>query len=467
MTTTRTLPHPPADEAEAHERILAYAAERRHATLSTERADRPAAEAAIRRLCRARGEKEPRIIWVPSPLAGVLAYGGVSEASMWVRDPNARGDIGNGANQVENSLRDPFSIEGPLQHRLWQRIQDRLPSDMPRVEPRSRWDTISTARATVELGSTMGLRTGAAIEATLRGALRRRVAQSRPNVPVDSTTDDALLAQLTERLLGPTWTSCAKLVGPEAVSLIAKATVRHALSEAVDAWMATGVRMAMLAMQPGQFDVETPFFASVSNVFGAPIWRHRAGRRRYQALMADRLAVATSAGPWWALKDLAIVSERPLRLEVDTSGRLHSETGPALAYADGFAIHAWHGIQVEPWIILEPERIGPDIIEQETNAEMRRVLVERFGVERLIRESGSELLDEDDVGRLWRRDFGAGLWPREEPIVMVEVLNSTPEPDGTRRTYFLRVPPEIETAREAVAWTFGMDGAGYAPAVES
>jgi hypothetical protein len=50
---------------------------------------------------------------------------------------------------------------------------------------------------------------------------------------------------------------------------------------------------------------------------------------------------------------------------------------------------------------------------------------------------------------------------------MVEVLNSTPEPDGTRRTYFLRVPPEIETAREAVAWTFGMDGAGYAPAVES
>ncbi|WP_442810207.1 DUF6745 domain-containing protein [Streptomyces sp. W16] len=30
---------------------------------------------------------------------------------------------------------------------------------------------------------------------------------------------------------------------------------------------------------------------------------------------------------------------------------------------------------------------------------------------------------------------------------MVEVLNSTPEPDGTHRTYWLRVPPSTRTAR--------------------
>ena len=39
---------------------------------------------------------------------------------------------------------------------------------------------------------------------------------------------------------------------------------------------------------------------------------------------------------------------------------------------------------------------------------------------------------------------------------MVEVLNSTPEPDGSRKTYFLRVPPDTQTARQGVAWTFGM-----------
>ena len=43
---------------------------------------------------------------------------------------------------------------------------------------------------------------------------------------------------------------------------------------------------------------------------------------------------------------------------------------------------------------------------------------------------------------------------------MVEVQNSTPEPDGSYRTYFLRVPNHTFTARDGVAWTFGLSGAG-------
>ena len=50
---------------------------------------------------------------------------------------------------------------------------------------------------------------------------------------------------------------------------------------------------------------------------------------------------------------------------------------------------------------------------------------------------------------------------------MVEVRNSTPEPDGSVRTYFLRVPPTTRSARAAVAWTFGLNGAAYEPAVET
>jgi hypothetical protein len=46
---------------------------------------------------------------------------------------------------------------------------------------------------------------------------------------------------------------------------------------------------------------------------------------------------------------------------------------------------------------------------------------------------------------------------------MVEVVNSTPEPDGTSRTYWLRVPPQTRTARAGVAWTFGVDAAAYRP----
>ena len=55
----------------------------------------------------------------------------------------------------------------------------------------------------------------------------------------------------------------------------------------------------------------------------------------------------------------------------------------------------------------------------------------------------------------------------DEPIVMVEVINATPEPDGTPKHYWLRVPPEITTAQEAVAWTFDIPAEDSVPTVET
>jgi hypothetical protein len=50
---------------------------------------------------------------------------------------------------------------------------------------------------------------------------------------------------------------------------------------------------------------------------------------------------------------------------------------------------------------------------------------------------------------------------------MVEVLNATPQEDGSFKNYWLRVPPHIQTAHEAVAWTFGRDVRKYRPKVET
>jgi hypothetical protein len=52
-------------------------------------------------------------------------------------------------------------------------------------------------------------------------------------------------------------------------------------------------------------------------------------------------------------------------------------------------------------------------------------------------------------------------------MVMVKVVNSTPEADGSMKDYFLRVPPTITTARGAVAWTFSKTETEYEPAIET
>ncbi len=57
--------------------------------------------------------------------------------------------------------------------------------------------------------------------------------------------------------------------------------------------------------------------------------------------------------------------------------------------------------------------------------------------------------------------------PNDENLVMVRVKNSTPEPDGHFKYYWLRVPPDSKNAEEAVAWTFGMSKKEYAPAKET
>ena len=55
----------------------------------------------------------------------------------------------------------------------------------------------------------------------------------------------------------------------------------------------------------------------------------------------------------------------------------------------------------------------------------------------------------------------------DEPIVAVRVINHTPHADGSFEEFWLRVPPSMQTAREAVAWTFGLSPEEYDPVLES
>ena len=99
-------------------------------------------------------------------------------------------------------------------------------------------------------------------------------------------------------------------------------------------------------------------------------------------------------------------------------------------------------------------------IDNETNAETRRAMIEIFTSERYIREGKCVRIHEDQNGILWHRPFGT-QGRREESWACVEVINGTVEPDGTHKHYFLQVPPDCKTATEAVAWTYGMSADDY------
>jgi hypothetical protein len=186
-------------------------------------------------------------------------------------------------------------------------------------------------------------------------------------------------------------------------------------------------------------------------------------------------ADAFDAGLWlfWITETEILAVPRPaILVEGD---RLHSATGPAVSWPSGERYYFWRGVQVPEDVVLRPEAITPARIDAEANAEVRRVMLERYGVARYLQDSGATLLDESRWGKLWRKEI-----PDDEPIVMVEVRNATPEPDGSTKTYFLRVHPECRpllrdglgepqelTAHNAVASTFGKRGAVYHPEAET
>jgi len=178
--------------------------------------------------------------------------------------------------------------------------------------------------------------------------------------------------------------------------------------------------------------------------------------------LAGLAGVAQAAGWWWPYERVVVLSERPARLLRDNLGRLHSGDGPALGYPDGYAVHAWRGMPIPADFVTQLDTLTAARIHGETNAELRRVMLEHYGYERYLRESAAVAVQRDEYGVLWRVPI-----PDDEPLCMVEVRNATPEPDGSRRTYWLRVPPRMRSAREAVAWTFGLTAEEYAPTIQT
>jgi len=180
-----------------------------------------------------------------------------------------------------------------------------------------------------------------------------------------------------------------------------------------------------------------------------------------------QIEVASSSGWWWPFKSTVILSERPTCLHRDDQHRLHNVSGPAIQYPDGWSVWYIHGVRVPQDIIENPESITPQRITDEENVEVRRVMLERYGAGRYLHNIGAKVLDADvdplgNQRRLLRAEFDD-----DEPLVMTEVVNSTPESDGSKKIYHERVPGSITTLDEAFAWQWDLQVGEYDPKIET
>ena len=174
----------------------------------------------------------------------------------------------------------------------------------------------------------------------------------------------------------------------------------------------------------------------------------------------DHMKELVMSSGWVYLGDTdAIIHDRPTIIARDEQGRLHSETGPAVQYGDGWERFYWHGNCIPREWIMEREKLTAEIAIGQQNVELRRCACEILGWANVIKNLKSVVIDEDAdpmIGTLYEVDLpDMGT----EKFLMVKC--------GTGRTFALPVPPEMKTALAANAWTYDLPPTDYSPEVRT
>ena len=250
------------------------------AGLSTQRCDRPRAEAAVRTAYRTAGlDEPPLIVWMDSPLGGMFAAGIIKSAAT-------------------------VQLDGPV----WTLLG---------AQP---WDQV-VAQLGSELAQHLWMQLHAQLGDQLGTQLKEQLSE-----PLEHQLYEPQGRQLSDNLRDGLWSQLKDQVGG------------HTLSDQLQ-----------YQLQDPPTD---PLWEQVS------LWRDCAWLAtmtcalRLAGLTDSRLdalcAVSREVDWWWPMNDAVVLTDRPTAISRDSRGLLHTETGSALAYADGYALRARHGTLLPP-----------------------------------------------------------------------------------------------------------------------
>ena len=169
----------------------------------------------------------------------------------------------------------------------------------------------------------------------------------------------------------------------------------------------------------------------------------------------------------------------------DDDGRLHRDDGPAWisptrviwyqhgrkhgidADIHGSLHYYYENVRIPPLFhraIRQPRLLTVREVLRHTNTECRYVGMRIIGLDRVREDSRCSLVD---LCPSTGMELFAIQGILRDPVCYLKVVNATPEADGSRKPYFLCVPPTVQTCAEAVAWTFRLPAEDYHPSQET
>jgi len=176
-------------------------------------------------------------------------------------------------------------------------------------------------------------------------------------------------------------------------------------------------------------------------------------------ILAD---ITTSCGMWTPYDTTCYIQKRPTIIRMDNDAEppvLHCEDGPAISYEDGTEIYCWRGVTIPKEWVTDKENLKPETALTWENIEQRRAAAEIIGWHKVLDKLNAKVINadpDDEIGTLVEVDIpDIG----KERFLRVKC--------GTGREFALPVPPELTTALDANAWTYGLEAKDFMPEVRT
>ena len=159
----------------------------------------------------------------------------------------------------------------------------------------------------------------------------------------------------------------------------------------------------------------------------------------------NRYVDFVQSGVWECIsyQYVSIICKRPNTVKKNEQGRLHCSSGPAVMWDDGWENYCLNGVRVTKEIVMTPaEKLDPQMVIKEKNAEVRRELVRKIGVERLVMKLGAKLIDKQGDYELLDLNLGED---RYRPYLKMK--------NPSIATWHIEgVAPECRSVQDAINW---------------
>ena len=176
-----------------------------------------------------------------------------------------------------------------------------------------------------------------------------------------------------------------------------------------------------------------------------------------QELLDLHLDLAKYVSYWYPYDEVCVIVEKPVMTNWD-GDQLHNEHGPSVLFADGFSVYSWRGTRIpKDWIEDKENALTAEVCLTWDNLEQRRCASEIRGWEKLLTEPSlnTTVIDKDEdplIGTLLEATL-PDVGRERFLLVACGTMIYTP---NKNRFFALPVPPTVNTALEANAWTYDM-----------